>query len=301
MPNYEAPQPDRVPETSVVVTGRFIWTGRTSPDFGNTPTFRDYMLLVEEVPEAYDEVVITVHSKADIGDPTQGVRLEINGVLVADMFYFCDTCNPLQALGCTTFDVAEVRIPAHEFNTAILNNGHLEEPDQLIVQLIPVGTVSQTACNNITWVEVEISFLFATEDVEPLDLKLWGEDLCQNAVFSPVFLPDAPFALLQTTHLARVVAQVPSATEEVCKFHRAELIIDHNGFAKGFYCSRPVSYFSEEDQQNHYADLFIVQSNDEALKKQVPIGFGCFVGAYHAPRWTELQLWSHIEVCGALE
>jgi len=290
MPHYEAPAEDRTPQRGVPTFSNFLWRGRTENWGGEFPSF----LHVDEVPEAAEEVLITLRMRADIGNPLKGAKLEANGELLGDFFYL-----PWgEAFGCTDSDFVEIRLSAHVFNTYIRNN-LFTEPERIFFSIFPVGNPDPWACHSITWVDITLEFIYATTTVEPLDLKMWGEDLCQNVVLSPTFLPDEMSPVLQSTHPVRAMAQAPNATEEVCAYHRGELVIDRDKFARGFYCSQPVSYSADEDQQNHYADLFIIQQHNTVLSEQVPKGFGCFLGAYHAPRWTETQLWSHAEICTA--
>lgn len=143
------------------------------------------------------------------------------------------------------------------------------------------------------------NYLVPSDDM-PLGLKMWDEDLCQNMVMVPTFRAGEPYPQLLSTHTTRVMARMPSPTEEVCRYHSAEVVIDKDGFARGFYCGKSEPSGDPEQQRNYYADAYIVQEGDTVLRGQAPVGFGCFLGSYHTPKWTEAQLWSHKHICNVI-
>ncbi len=193
-----------------------------------------------------------------------------------------------------------------------------------------------TPCNSESVIQVELHYerVVQTQETEPRDLQLWGEDLCQNVVFAPCLPPlghnrkvgffddnGAPipgqhplpenFCGLLSTHSTRMVEEAASASEEVCKPSYASMVIAPDGYAKGYYCSQPESLDPRRFQQNHYAHPFVqMGANDTTgpsplekdwpVSREVPKGFCGFIGAYHAPRWTELLYYSRREICGGI-
>ncbi len=192
------------------------------------------------------------------------------------------------------------------------------------------GTIDwETACLPVRnfALRVNLNLEFSTITTTPLELKLWGEDTCQNAVFAPRF-PEIPvteanphgnsvaFPLLTTTHKVRAMSSLAgvSAGEEVCKFHNAGadpnvstgsgFVVGADGFARGAYCSQRAG----TREANHFADPFIIQMDDGditqedqtkwGLQGQVPAGFCGFIGGYEAPIWTEVEYWSEQHICG---
>lgn len=102
-----------------------------------------------------------------------------------------------------------------------------------------------------------------------------------------------------------------SASAEVCKHRFASMVIAPDGYARGYFCSKPEVFTSREFQQNHYAHPFVQMGENDtsaptplqqdfSVSQQVPKGFCAFIGAYHAPRWTELLYYSRREVCGGI-
>ncbi len=174
---------------------------------------------------------------------------------------------------------------------------------------------------------VNLDIEFSRIDATPLDLKLWSEDTCQNAVFGPRY-PEipvteanphgnaVPFPLLTTTHKVRAMPALTlsSALDEVCKFHNggenpnttpgSGFVVGPDGFVRGAYCSQRAGVRAG----NHFADPFIIQTDDGditqedeskwGLQGQVPAGFCGFVGGYEAPVWTEVEFWSEQHICG---
>lgn len=147
--------------------------------------------------------------------------------------------------------------------------------------------------------KVNLRFKYKTFTPLPIDLKLWDEDLCQNMVMTPTYSPNSIFPSLLSTHTTRAMAKSPTPTEEVCKHHTAEVVIGSDGYARAFYCGKSWAQGDETHQRNYYADPYIVQDKDTVLGSQVPKGMACFLGSYHAPKWTEAQLWSHKFMCKA--
>lgn len=104
------------------------------------------------------------------------------------------------------------------------------------------------------------------------------------------------------------VFEGPETSTEVCKHSYASVVIGSDGFARGFFCSKQDFIHVQKNQENHYAHPFVNRGTadfseptdgqkDFSVSQQVPPGMCGFIGAYHAPRWTELLFYSRRQVC----
>lgn len=104
------------------------------------------------------------------------------------------------------------------------------------------------------------------------------------------------------------VFEGPETPTEVCKHSYASVVIGSDGFARGLFCSRHDYIQVQRNQENHWAHPFVNRgtadlSEDEdgqrdfSVSRRVPPGMCAFIGAYHAPRWTELSYYSQRQVC----
>ena len=128
----------------------------------------------------------------------------------------------------------------------------------------------------------------------------WSPNLCQNAVLLPE-VPDREDAdptagewSLSTPHPVRALPGPP--TDDPCAHHRADLVVDDDGFASAAFCSQP-NFGDPDTRQWSLSDLFVVESDPNGF---VSPGDAYFAGAYHAPLFTEAHLRSHKMRCGGV-
>lgn len=104
------------------------------------------------------------------------------------------------------------------------------------------------------------------------------------------------------------VFEGPETPAEVCKHSYASIVIGSDGFARGLFCSQHDPINVQRAQENHWAHPFVNRGtvdHSEAVDGQrdfsvswlVPPGLCAFLGAYHAPRWTEVLLFSERQIC----
>jgi hypothetical protein len=74
--------------------------------------------------------------------------------------------------------------------------------------------------------------------------------------------------------------------------------VDNGAFARPTFCSQPVEGNRTEFRQNSALMLFLQREDDP--NGIVEKGFFAFVGAYHAPYWTEAVLNSEGKTCEAV-
>lgn len=146
------------------------------------------------------------------------------------------------------------------------------------------------------------------------ETRLWHLDICQNAVFSPASRdpedypePGGPgsdgfepgFFELQSTHPIRAVEQVDPGDAEVCALHFGKTNMGDDGFARPVFCSLPMTADGNDDDQRSQTSVLVAFSNDRGETWQgIEPGFFGFLGAYHAPWWTEAVYHSKAVVCG---
>lgn len=147
------------------------------------------------------------------------------------------------------------------------------------------------------------------------ETRLWGLDICQNAVFSPAIRetadfpePDGPgsdgfepgFFELQSTHPIRAVERVDPGDDEVCALHFGKMNMGDDGFARPVFCSLPITVDGRDDDQHSQTTVLVPFSNDRDETWQgVEPGFFAFLGACHAPWWTDVIFRSKVVICGA--
>lgn len=146
----------------------------------------------------------------------------------------------------------------------------------------------------------------------------WSLDLCQPVFLDPyIESEDAPLeaeAYFRPWSLHRVRAldidQGGAFHDfvEPCRFHRVDLTISDEGYAQAAICSIPhygqAMYGESPNQRQESYGNLIVQDDtysgpdeDDLLKD----GYAAFLGAYHAPYWTEARFSSTLTRCGATQ
>jgi hypothetical protein len=148
--------------------------------------------------------------------------------------------------------------------------------------------------------------------------RFWHLDFCQNAVFAPAIRDsiDYPspggtgskgfepgFFELRSTHPVRAVEVHDPGGDEVCSFHHGKMSMGVDGFARPIFCSLPFALNAKDFSQVTALRTFIrpatdVHGNPQNTWQGIEPGFFGFVGAYHAPYWTEAVFHSHVTVCG---
>ena len=311
---------DRVPGRVKPVFSVFTWTGRAEPFGGELSPF---YLTVDNVPEAYEDVEITLTADADIGDIRKGLSLAVGGGLedISLGEHFVWGSDSHNAHGCDapgwppdSYDVASFKIVAeHPFNAVILQASPV--PGRITFVIYPIGNPSQAACGGNPWVDITMEFVYKSgETIEPIDLKMWGEDWCQNAVFVPSLRPTNHLGLppggiftteanrfdLISAHTGRwTTGRNPPSTfdEEVCNYSYATVVIDEQNYGHALFCSNQYGGL-----ETHKAFPFIHQPDDglseeERLSDVIPKGYGGYIGAYRAPGWSEVMLHSFQQLC----
>lgn len=315
--NMEWSQDDRVPmdvvlgDTPIHVgligssTRVQLDTGATLSFFG-VPMVDPALVIGEEDAEITIALAVQLNMRFD----NTGVNVFLfEMTLIADRLWHISNVDvaPGDGSSCPRFSRFVIRMNAREFFNARqtqVDNVPGWNPETVYFRIAPVGPALVMCGSPPDYVgstaQINLSFDYLTFHDEELGLKMWDEDLCQNMVMVPTFREGESFPHLLATHSTRVMAGAPSAIDEVCRHHQGEVVIDKDGFARGFYCGRSFATAGPEHQRNYYSDAYIVQEKDDVLSGQVPKGMACFLGSYHAPKWTEAQLWSHRNLCNRI-
>ena len=343
MPQAQLPQPDRVPQTELLIVDTTPTV--VTSDFTTNFLDSEFMAFVPAPPLSTEGLwllggivlrtsglrsPVFPNPSEDFFKITMGAGADEH--LIGHDFYLYADCDDREY-------VVEDAYP----QSAIANNFIQLQPGEPNYDQFPDGHIVifvrwqggrvPVLCGVEPLVQVELQYdlVTQTQTVEPRDLQLWGEDLCQNVVFAPTLpllghnrmvgfmdddgvpipgrhrLPEG-FCELLTTHDTRMIEEEGSASAEVCKPSFASMVVAPDGFAKGYFCSKPEVLAPRRFQQNHFAMPFVqVGENDTtdpaplqrdfSVSQQVPQGFCGFIGAYHAPRWTELLYYSRREIC----
>lgn len=148
----------------------------------------------------------------------------------------------------------------------------------------------------------------------------WGADLCHNMVMGPTVRRrehrPAPgdegydthrpgYTEIASAHFVRAMDR--TAGEEPCRIHFGKLAVNRRGYMGSVACSRPV--YGDETTRQASRGAITVENASEPLTVQIARqprrvtkpGYSRFVGAYHAPYWTEIQYHSDQLRCGAIE
>jgi hypothetical protein len=141
----------------------------------------------------------------------------------------------------------------------------------------------------------------------PEHWREWSLDLCQNVVFTedlrPVeHSPDSSdlffargFAELVSVAPVRAMERELPGQESVCRYHYGKMDVSADGFASPVFCTQP----HEGDMENFRSIgrpwLFLQGKKDP--NERLDEGFAGWIGAYEAPRWTDLLFHSHGAVC----
>jgi hypothetical protein len=144
----------------------------------------------------------------------------------------------------------------------------------------------------------------------------WTEDLCDNVLFTHAMRPiqHAPdhggegshgrmhgFYEFRTTRPVRAMAILsPGHNGETCRYHYAKRVVRTDGFYEVLFCSQP-SQVNRELRKASVAHRYARKKpewDEEEHNPEVPLGFNAFVGAYHAPLWTEALFSSFAWICG---
>jgi hypothetical protein len=166
----------------------------------------------------------------------------------------------------------------------------------------------QERCRDLTCPRADQQEGCRVADAEPNQPRVpaggrrWTYDLCPTALFEPVLMPnDDNYCRLQTVHLVRAVEvdlglrDAGPTPGESCAYHFGDMTIGPDGYAEPYFCSEP--NFAADHQQTTIMAVAI--QNGPEPNGYLDDGYAAFQGAYHAPYWTEAQLYSHQGYCGS--
>lgn len=118
----------------------------TTPRAAPLGTGNPQTVMIEDLPPAIDDVLITIRSRGDYSHTNESLLTSINGSSLGFLFKFgADCANP--------FDVETIEMSAQEFN-ALASEGTLEFHFQ------PTLTVDPFLCNQPGWVEIDLHYQF---------------------------------------------------------------------------------------------------------------------------------------------
>ena len=156
----------------------------------------------------------------------------------------------------------------------------------------------------------------AVEERIPQPSLGWGLDLCQNmpmsfAIRPPEHYPDSDGegstgfepGFLEPCSVYPVRAmEVPNAQshQEVCRHHYGQLVLGPDGSLHVLFCSQPRIGSGTDVRFRQTGEAYLYVQDGEDQEGGVEDGFCAFIGAYHAPYWTEAIYNSRGIVCGGV-